>query len=44
LVIEQVGHQPMRLAVTRALRIIQSVFDHPHDDAIAILVTVEGDG
>ena len=39
-VIEQVGRQTMGLAMAGPLGVIQRVLDHPHDDAVAVLVSI----
>ena len=39
-VIEQVSRQTMGLAMAGPLWVIQRVLDHPHDDAVAVLVSI----
>ena len=39
-VIEQVRRQTMGLAMAGPLWVIQRVLDHPHDDAVAVLVSI----
>src|SRR5208337_238651 len=39
-VLEQVGRQAMGLAMAGPFGIIQRILDHPHDDAVAILVSI----
>ena len=39
-VIEQVGRQTMGFAMAGPLWVIQRVLDHPHDDAVAVLVSI----
>ena len=38
--IQQVGYQAMHLIVTGPLRVVQLVFDHPHQDAVAVFTPV----
>src|SRR5271157_2709156 len=39
-VIEQVGRQTMGFAMAGPLWVIQRVLNHPHDDAVAVLVSI----